>query len=526
MQPSDVVLTIDSTPSGVFISAFHRHWREQLPAYVARDNLDWEDGKGGTQTGVGVVSWNWQAYQAGFSATSWPVSPAGTYTFYDGPTAADGSIDLATATLISNSQGGLDGDWLWNELYSPSLLGFNTHYDLNQPDHQSLTVDSEYRLATGGPLGSRQMNLWCISASATDADTGLPIPPEQISIGSFGNLDTNGNLWVMLPDNDPPVITPKAGKNNYTFTVGAQKYTLTLTANGLDLSTNTPEFCVGQQVNMQATWNPPLPGGIQTSYKWVLSDDYLNDFLTPATSDGSYYPYINSALLTNSLTPVWWYSGGYKYNWCHATNTFPNGQMLTLTGHGDVSIYQPSVRFQAGSPAYPMLYNGYLELGDEGLSQGNMTFACAITSKNDFPGVANWTQLNNCAVTGVSLAPTTSGQFWLDNAQFYNTVSNKLNGLPDNTPITPKGTILFADAPGVSDVGGWLSITDQFQTYLMFKPNPQESSIWVPLGLATWDWSATESSYTLSATNVIQASYINSNTFPQWLHTIHNTKPN
>ena len=69
------------------------------------------------------------------------------------------------------------------------------------------------------------MNLWCISATATDAGTGLPIPSDQIEIGSLGNLDTNGNLWVMLPDNDPPVVTPKVpGHPNYTFAVNGQEY--------------------------------------------------------------------------------------------------------------------------------------------------------------------------------------------------------------------------------------------------------------------------------------------------------------
>jgi hypothetical protein len=37
---------------------------------------------------------------------------------------------------------------------------------------------------------------------------GVPVPPEQIQIGSLGNLDTNGELVVVLPDNDPDVITP------------------------------------------------------------------------------------------------------------------------------------------------------------------------------------------------------------------------------------------------------------------------------------------------------------------------------
>ena len=78
----------------------------------------------------------------------------------------------------------------------------------------------------------RQKNLWVISASATGytnlPDTvGYPIPPEQISIGGFGNLDTNGNLYVMLSDNDPADVTPRApGNNECTFTVNGQKYTL------------------------------------------------------------------------------------------------------------------------------------------------------------------------------------------------------------------------------------------------------------------------------------------------------------
>ena len=208
-----------AAPSGVFVSAHHRHWRTQRPnAYIGRDDLDWEDGQGGSQTGVGVVGEVWRAYQVSYSATSWPIDPTGVFSKYAGPHGADGAIDLATATLIYQAETGLDGDWCWNELYSAMPLGFNTHYQMNQPDNQSLTVDTERRLATGGPLGSRQMNLWCISATATDATTGQPIPPQQIEIGALGHLDTNGNLYVVLSDNDPPVVTPNVpGNPNYTF---------------------------------------------------------------------------------------------------------------------------------------------------------------------------------------------------------------------------------------------------------------------------------------------------------------------
>ena len=78
-------------------------------------------------------------------------------------------------------------------------------------------------LATGGPLGSTQKKLVDDHRRArSDCATGKPIPPEQTSIGSFGNLDTNGNLFVMLPDNDPADFTPNGPYKYYTFYMGGR----------------------------------------------------------------------------------------------------------------------------------------------------------------------------------------------------------------------------------------------------------------------------------------------------------------
>jgi hypothetical protein len=176
-----------------------------------------------------------------------------------------------------------------------------------------------------------------------------------------------------------------AGANYYDFNVDTQEYTLVITANSNNLSSVTPEFCVGQQVNLQAAWSPALPGGTQTNYQWIASLDFVNSALPPVNSDGSTYPYINS---------------------------------------------------------------------------------------------------------------------------------------------DPIGTVPFQDAPGVSDVYGFESITDSFETYLVFQPTNQNgsSNIWVTLGTVTWGWSATESAWTLTATNVTQASYSSSDAFPTWLHTGHNSR--
>ena len=169
-----------------------------------------------------------------------------------------------------------------------------------------------------------------------------------------------------------------------------------------------------------------------------------------------------------------------------------------------------------------MLADGYMELGNEA-GMGNMTFAAEITSITNFPGVANWTQLNQRAVTHPF--DSTYGQYWLDNDRLYNTVGNVVGGLPANTDVAPIGAIHFSDNPGINDVGiDYESLTDSFETYLVFKPNDNNtgSSIWVTLGIVNWGWSATQLSWVLTSSSVTNPTYTNSNEFPQWLQTAHN----
>ena len=362
----------------------------------------------------------------------------------------------------------------------------------------------------------------------------VPLPPEWLQINgqtliNSGVTNADGSVWgyTLVTAHSgatvdvTPTVTHALINNDYTFRV--EVIQLKIFANGIDLSTNTPEFCVGQAVTNQLIFDPPLPNGTQIKYQWVASLDFVNSALPPVNPDGSSYPDIDPSMLTNNPTPIWWYNGGYKYIWCTATVQLPNGQTATVVDEGNVSIYTPQVQFADGSPAFPMLYNGYMELGDENLQQGNMTFAAKVTSTNNFPGTANWTQLNNRYASYPNGGQSTDGQFWLDNSEFYNDGIG--NDFPP-TPVNPIGTVPFQDAPGVSDVYPLESITDSFETYLVFQPAPQNSSIWVTLGIVTWGWSATESAWSLTATNVTQATYSDSDKFPTWLHTGHNSRGN
>lgn len=235
------------SPQGVFISAYHDHNKRDYNVQDGNggwhvntllDNMDWQDGQGGTGSrdhlidGDGNNYWDWNyawdwwdwwwgwdwAYPYYDDEVNWPLNnwpqalPNGKGTAFVGVIYQDGQPQMDTIGL---------------ELGQPDLV--QEHCDTIQALNGNVskdrrTADTEVKLATGGPLGSTQQNLWIISATATDVTTGRAILPNRISIGCFGNLDTNGELYVILPDNDPDTITPNVGgNNNYRFTVTATK---------------------------------------------------------------------------------------------------------------------------------------------------------------------------------------------------------------------------------------------------------------------------------------------------------------
>jgi hypothetical protein len=440
--------------------------------------------------------------------------------------------------------GGIDPQWIYH------YFANNVHQTISAGGWTAkvaVEARTEMNLFTGGKAQINRRNLIQLQCGAeaygnlspyasldrtlapwVDVDI-LPVDLSRLrALGQW--VGSDGNLWLMLPDNAALTLNLAAPAKHYDAWATPVKYKMTVTANDNDLSVTNPEFCVGQQVNLQATWSPALPAGTQSSYNWFALMDYVNTTLPPVNPDASSNPDIDPDLLTNNPTSMWWYAAGYKYVFCITSNLFSNGQVVKLNNFGNLSIYRPSVSFVDGQDAIPMLYNGWMELGDDSLGVNNMVFAAQVTTQTNFQGVANWTQLNNREASYPNAGQDTDGQFWLDNDQFYNTVSNLVGGVPYNTSIDPQRTLQFQDAPGVATsilrvpLNIPQSITDQFQTYLVFKPDDDSagSSIWVTLGVVTWDWTAIKSSTSLTVTNVTQATYSDSDAFPQWVHTGHN----
>lgn len=140
-----------------------------------------------------------------------------------------------------------------------------THCDINAPSYTSAAIVGQYeywsytrrrgaqavlKLQSGGKATSRLRNVIGLAGSAVQAIPTFPdpsfesdwgllwlmcywgdhvsgtnIPSQQITIGSYGNLNGNGVLYKILPDNADVDVTPRVnGSDYYTFNVSPQKY--------------------------------------------------------------------------------------------------------------------------------------------------------------------------------------------------------------------------------------------------------------------------------------------------------------
>ena len=359
------------------------------------------------------------------------------------------------------------------------------------------------------------------------------VPPQEVALGTVGMLGSDGHRYTVQASGNELVITPIARATSYSGDLpSVTRHKLVIRANTNDLSLTTPQFCVGQLVNLQAAWSPSLLGGTQTSYYWVYSLDFVNTKI-PGNGDSSDQYVIDPTKYTNNPTPLWWYSGGGKIVWCHTTNVFPNGQVIAFTPMGaDVSVYRPEISDFIDHPpsfATNCVDNDtlYLQLGDNN-SHGDMNYEVHVWSY--YGGTAGIVQLikrsaSNGSVDSGSLG--TDGAFWLDSSYPY--ITSPVLAYED-TPVT------FSDGPGVPDVASVLSwttsVSDQFIDYVVFRPSAgvQADNIYVTLGVVSggnpsWGWSASTtwtlgwSTPTYSITRPTWPD--DSNGFPTWLYTWH-----
>jgi hypothetical protein len=375
------------------------------------------------------------------------------------------------------------------------------------------------------------------SAFLQPADPPVAVLSEQIILGALDNLKIDGNLWALQPDGAEILITPKAPDTSYTGQLpSAQKSRLQILANDIDLRTNMPEFCVGQQVLLQANWSPALPADTETTVWWLYSLDFAN-IVVPGNGESSDNYLIDLLARTNNPTALWWYSGGKKIVWCYTTNVFSNGQVIAFTPAGeDISVWRPTVLLNPSNAVVVLDTNTpgniFLGLGDPS-GAGQMQWDMTVNWKTNYPGTFSYVQLINRAISydlnlwwggWVTKSDGTQGDLWLDNTCPY-----EVSG-PYHTPRTTRVLHTpFADAPEIEgDLHSFAEMNDTFNTYLRFQPD-SAGSIPATICRVDWAWNGrtdkTNAVWSLTKTNVTVPTLHDDNSFPSWLHTYHNTAP-
>jgi hypothetical protein len=383
--------------------------------------------------------------------------------------------------------------------YPPSFIyhyyanGVNCHQERNGGTvDATVSAHTAVKLYTGGKAQIGRQNLFCINCWADRYDqppddnlsydapwlgtTATSLDPTSLQVlGKTPGSD--GNVWIVLPDNTEQDMTVTAPAKHYDAGAGAQKYIPYITANGANLDNETPEFCVGQQVTFILNG---LPEFVDAVGKWNLPGNFVNKLFHYSATCTTYRR--NDDLLAisgheNLTTSCWYVNKPGGTVGVNANLHFSNGQYVSVAAMGSFTIYRPQVNSVV--PNGP--FGAGLSEGMLSLENGPMDFTVSINSK--YSGNFGLTQLVNYYAETIVFPPdvlplppwTTYGNFWLDGSEYY--VSND-----KDQPCR------LLDEPGVHLILFIGSYNGNWQDYVRFTP---DGGIPITLGRINWDWSAT-----------------------------------
>jgi hypothetical protein len=524
--------------SGVFISSYQENDQEDyyFPPFTNSDGYvypgdsysdinftHWSDGKGGDGQWMfeddTTVQWIYTWPTASFPQ---PLpNGTGVETYLDYP-------DIPPYTNVCNP---------------PTLAQEHCNFSVGKspftPIHMQRTADTQMKLATGGAAGSTKMNLWIISATATayalpwaisgagggwaSALTGTNIAPQNISI--FGKtLGSDGNLYVVLPDNATPDATPivTGGGDFYSFNISAQKSKLHILANGYPLADDhiRPQayYCVGQKLNFEAVFSPSPSGLNYTSPIWNYTADYINNHWTDANGCEEYN--IAPIPVMSNPTTAWFYN---KQTQDATANLgmyckFNNGQSVYLTRKGKFNVFTPTVTMSDIRSRHFSLASevgGLYKLGlGESDNTGAMVYEVNYNTKNPFSGTGRITQLCMLQYSGIHVPSCSFSDYRLDGVEAY-----------EEDTITPgTGHVILTLQDGPFNIDTLPNtLRGSFQDYIRFCPDAGSASdnIFVTLGIVSWNMNATATnSTTISPSETPDPTGPdNSNGFPIWTNT-------
>ncbi len=221
--------------------------------------------------------------------TWWTDAPPGEAVTVD----FDGNVTTNAANYIPEITWMGEHCWVPNddrnpppEVFSPAgILGVRLGMDTVTRTYRETykrKADTALHVKTGGKALPARQNLWRFNGGASEITDKRAQPPlsgqqitnkTRIAIGGHGNLQADGNLYVVLPDGQDIDVTPTvAGLDFYTFSVSGQKYHCYFTAYA---EMPNPG---GGRMSIVSWWDTGLAG----HGWWCLSSDAPIDALSKA----------------------------------------------------------------------------------------------------------------------------------------------------------------------------------------------------------------------------------------------------
>ncbi len=397
----------------------------------------------------------------------------------------------------------------------------------------NLNLSSRWALYTEGKASPGQINLWTFHLAtwpsrpefeAMPENTGPSFTPDQVSVAGQ-HPDTNNTFYLALPDNSPPVdITPLSPLPcNFLPDDAPVRYQPQIVANDVVLDPQTvvsdATFCVGQQIAFSVKFSPSLSqlGITNILYQWTPPGNFVNSSTVNSAGCASYTDDPTLLVTTNSAITNWYVNGTGGTISVGISLVAPNGHIVSLAALGQFAIYQPAVG--TAEPFADLPYGSTFTNNSPGctvaLTANEMNFKLIISS--DFDGQAAYVQLINADRWSDLPNPEITGGYWLDNSYPYS----------DPVEVSAKalsGTLLyFDDQPSFAGMN-FVSVNDNFKTYLIFQPKPTATSVWVALCEMDWFWTATGQldPWEFTAPPPTLSGPLACPAMPEWSNIIHN----
>ena len=221
---SQYTVNVTSTDNGweQWLGGVIETWFDSYPV-----NYSWSDQAGGSGNNTDTVDLSYGSQTNDSTCTwqqQWP--PSFWPDLVGGTQSESGSYCYDTST----NAGPPVIPWEHCEVNTPTHTSYDPACGILESGYDDTTytrkAQTTMKFDTGGKAVPGVQTLYLFTCSAADMLSPNPIRPETISIGGLGNLDTNGNLWVVLPGGDPDVTPKVPGRKYITFGPNRQPYKL------------------------------------------------------------------------------------------------------------------------------------------------------------------------------------------------------------------------------------------------------------------------------------------------------------